>query len=197
MCVRIVIQEMKKNWNHIWHTWFSNFVFFFFLEFTQVHGIGNVCWLALFINSRYPQIVWVCLFFIIILWYWLPFSGVHLWMVCIPIEKVSLTGNSDLTLSPSLQWGVTSSQLPIEGFLLFLLEEISFKGLITWKISVLDWNFDDVSRLKLHSMMSQKSTVLFSYYMIKFSAQGWVYPRAGIVSLVFEGRVETSAQGWK
>ena len=96
----------------------------FSLESAQVHGIGNVCVLTLLINSRGPIIVWVSLIFMIILWYWLPSSCVHLWMVCTPTEKMSLTRNSDLT-SLSFRWGVTSSQLSIE---VFLLEELSFKS---------------------------------------------------------------------
>ena len=96
----------------------------FFSESVQVHGIGNVCVLTLFINSWGPSNVSVSLFFIIILRYLLPFSHGHLPMVCIIGEKMSLTGNWDLT-SLSFQWGVTSSQLSIE---VFLLEELSFKS---------------------------------------------------------------------
>ena len=58
--------------------------------------------------AKVPSVVWVSLFFIIILWYWLPFSRVHLRMVCTPIEKVSLTGNSNVT-SLSFRLGFTSS----------------------------------------------------------------------------------------
>ena len=96
----------------------------FFSESAKVYGIGNVCVLTLFVNSRGSLIVWVSLFFIIIFWYWLPFSRVHLRMVCALLEKMSLTGISDLT-SLSFRWGVTSSQLSIE---VFLLEELSFKS---------------------------------------------------------------------
>ena len=103
----------------------------FFLESAQVHGIGNVCVLMLFINSWRPSNVLVSLFFIIILRYLLPFSQVHLQMVCILTEKMSLTGNWDLTLL-SFQWGVTSSQLSIE---VFLLEELSFKSSLHENVS--------------------------------------------------------------
>ena len=85
----------------------------FFLEFTQVRGIGNVYVPTLFIYIREgPSIVWVRLFLIIILRYWLPFCLVHLRMVCIPVEKLSLMGNSDLT-SWLLWWGDTFDQLSI------------------------------------------------------------------------------------
>ena len=103
----------------------------FFSESTQVHGIGKVCVLTFFINSRGPSVVWVSLFFIIILWYWLPFSRVYLRMVCTPIEKVSLTGNSDLT-SLLFRWGVTSSLLSIE---VCLPEKLSFKSSLRDSVS--------------------------------------------------------------
>ena len=97
----------------------------FFSKSGQLHGIGNVCVLTLFINSRGPSTVWLSFFFIIILWYRLPFSRVQLQMVCTPMEKVSLTGNLDITLS--FWWGVISSQLSTE---VFLLEELLFKSLL-------------------------------------------------------------------
>ena len=103
----------------------------FFSESAKVYGIGNVCVLTLFVNSRGSLIVWVSLFFIIIFWYWLPFSRVHLRMVCALLEKMSLTGISDLT-SLSFRWGVTSSQLSIK---VFLLEKLSFKSSLRDSVS--------------------------------------------------------------
>ena len=103
----------------------------FFSESTQVQGIGKVCVLTFFINSRGPWIVKVSLFFIIILWYCLPFSRVYFRMVCTPIEKASLTGNLDLT-SLSFRWGVTSSQVSIE---MFLPEKLSFKSSLRDSVS--------------------------------------------------------------
>ena len=79
--------------------------------------------------------------------------------------------------------------------------EVKFfnKVLITWKISALGWNSDQGSiraEISFHDI-AEINCFLFSYYMIKFSVQGWVYSRAGIFSSVFEGRAETSARGWK